>query len=74
MSQTFHFWETIASSISLHFIHLFRWFLSSWFSFGWQCPHKKIFQGLLHKEDESKQNHERTGSIKSQEKKRKAIR
>jgi hypothetical protein len=27
-------------------------------------PQKKIFQGILHTENESKQNHERTGSIK----------
>jgi hypothetical protein len=33
-------------------------------------PLQKILQGILHTEDESKQNHERMGSIKSQEKKR----
>jgi hypothetical protein len=37
-------------------------------------PLQKIFQGILHTEDESKQNHERMGSIKIQEKKRKEIR
>jgi hypothetical protein len=31
---------------------------------------QKILQGILHTEDESKQNHERTGSIKPQEKTR----
>jgi hypothetical protein len=30
-------------------------------------PLQKILQGILHTEDESKQNHERTGSIKPQE-------
>jgi hypothetical protein len=30
---------------------------------------QKILQGILHTEDESKQNHERTGSIRLQEKK-----
>jgi hypothetical protein len=33
-------------------------------------PLQKILQGILHKEDESKQNNERTGNIKLQEKKR----
>jgi hypothetical protein len=33
-------------------------------------PLQKILQGILHTEDESKQNHKRTGSIKPQEKKR----
>jgi hypothetical protein len=33
-------------------------------------PLQKILQGILHTESESKQNHERTGSTKSQEKKR----
>jgi hypothetical protein len=33
-------------------------------------PLQKILQGILHTEDESKQNHERMGSIKPQEKKR----
>jgi hypothetical protein len=37
-------------------------------------PIQKILQGILHIEDESKQNHERTGSIKPQEKKRQLIR
>jgi hypothetical protein len=32
-------------------------------------PLQKILQGILDAEGESKQNHERTGSIKSQEKK-----
>jgi hypothetical protein len=31
---------------------------------------QKILQGILHAESESKQNHERTGSTKPQEKKR----
>jgi hypothetical protein len=35
---------------------------------------QKIVQGILHTEDESKQNHERIGSIKPQEKKRQVIR
>jgi hypothetical protein len=30
---------------------------------------QKILQGILHKEDESKQNHKRMGSVKPQEKK-----
>jgi hypothetical protein len=34
-------------------------------------PLQKILQGILHTEDESKQNHERMGDIKQQEKKRK---
>jgi hypothetical protein len=33
-------------------------------------PLQKIIQGILHTESESKQNHERTGSTNSQEKKR----
>jgi hypothetical protein len=33
-------------------------------------PLQKILQGILHTENESKQNHERTGSTKPQEKKR----
>jgi hypothetical protein len=33
-------------------------------------PLQKILQGILHTESESKQNHERAGNIKSQEKKR----
>jgi hypothetical protein len=36
-------------------------------------PLQKILQGILHKEKESKQNHERTGSIKPQERKRQEI-
>jgi hypothetical protein len=32
-------------------------------------PLQQIFQGILHIENESKQNHERTGSTKPQEKK-----
>jgi hypothetical protein len=35
---------------------------------------QKILQGILYTEDESKQNHKRTGSIKPQEKKRDVIR
>jgi hypothetical protein len=35
---------------------------------------QKIPQGILRTEDESKQNHMKTGSIKAQEKKRQAIR
>jgi hypothetical protein len=34
-------------------------------------PLQKILQGILHRENESKQNHERTGSTKPQEMKRK---
>jgi hypothetical protein len=37
-------------------------------------PLYKILQGILHKEDENKQNHERMGNIKLQEKKRQVIR
>jgi hypothetical protein len=37
-------------------------------------PLQKILQGILHTEDESKQNHERTHSIKPQKKKRQGIR
>jgi hypothetical protein len=37
-------------------------------------PLQKILQGVLHTENESKQNHERTGSTKPQEKKRQGIR
>jgi hypothetical protein len=33
-------------------------------------PLQKILQGILHTESESKQNHERAGSTKPQEKKR----
>jgi hypothetical protein len=39
-----------------------------------KLPLQKILQGILHTKDESKQNHERTGSIKPQEKRRQAIR
>jgi hypothetical protein len=35
---------------------------------------QKIHQGILHTENENKQNHERTGSTKSQEKKRQVSR
>jgi hypothetical protein len=34
-------------------------------------PLQKILQGILHTDNESKQNHKKTGSIKPQEKKRK---
>jgi hypothetical protein len=37
-------------------------------------PLQKILQGILHTEDECKQNHKRVGSIKPQEKKRQVIR
>jgi hypothetical protein len=37
-------------------------------------PLQKIPQGILHTANESKQNHERTISTKSQEKKRQGIR
>jgi hypothetical protein len=37
-------------------------------------PLRKILQGILHTENESKQNHERTGNTKPQEKKRQEIR
>jgi hypothetical protein len=37
-------------------------------------PLQRILQGILHTENESKQNHERTGSTKPQEKKRQGIR
>jgi hypothetical protein len=33
-------------------------------------PLQKIFQGILHTESESRQNHERAGNAKPQEKKR----
>jgi ribosomal protein L39E len=39
-----------------------------------KTPLQKVLQGILHTENESKQNHERTGSIKPQEKKRQGIR
>jgi hypothetical protein len=37
-------------------------------------PLQKILQGILHTNDENKQNHEKTVSIKLQEKKREIIR
>jgi hypothetical protein len=37
-------------------------------------PLQKILQGILHTENESKQNHERTGCSKPEEKKRQGIR
>jgi hypothetical protein len=37
-------------------------------------PPQRILQGILQTENESKQNHERTGSTKPQEKKRQGIR
>jgi hypothetical protein len=37
-------------------------------------PLQKIIHRILHTKDESKQNHEREGSIKPQEKKRQEIR
>jgi hypothetical protein len=37
-------------------------------------PLQKILQGILHTEDESKQNHDNMGNIKPQEKKRRGIR
>jgi hypothetical protein len=39
-----------------------------------KTPLQKILQGILHIEDESKQNHKKMGSIKPQEKKRQGIR
>jgi hypothetical protein len=39
-----------------------------------KLPLQMILQGILHTKDKSKQNHERTGSIKPQEKKRQGIR
>jgi hypothetical protein len=35
-----------------------------------KSPLQKILQGILQKENESQQNHERTGNTKPQEKKR----
>jgi hypothetical protein len=35
---------------------------------------QKVLQGILHTENESKQNHEKTGKTKAQEKKRQGIR
>jgi hypothetical protein len=37
-------------------------------------PLQKFLQGILHTENESKQNHEREGSTQPQEKKRQGIR
>jgi hypothetical protein len=37
-------------------------------------PPQKILQGIVHTKNESKQNHERTGNTKPQEKKRQEIR
>jgi hypothetical protein len=37
-------------------------------------PLQKNIQGILHTENESKQNHEMTGNTKQQEKKRQGIR
>jgi hypothetical protein len=37
-------------------------------------PLQKILQGILHTENESKQNHEKTSNIKPQQKKRQGIR
>jgi hypothetical protein len=37
-------------------------------------PVQKILQGILHTEDESKQNHDRMENIKLQEKKRQVTR
>jgi hypothetical protein len=37
-------------------------------------PLQKILQGILHTDNESKQNHVSTGSTKPQEKKRQGIR
>jgi hypothetical protein len=39
-----------------------------------KLPLQMILQGILHTENESKQNHERTGSTKPKEKKRQGIR
>jgi hypothetical protein len=39
-----------------------------------KLPLQKIIQGILHTEDESKQNHENTGSIKSHKEIRQGIR
>jgi hypothetical protein len=39
-----------------------------------KAPLQKILQGFLHTESESKQNHERAGSSKPQEKKRQEAR
>jgi hypothetical protein len=37
-------------------------------------PVQYIIQGILHADDESKENHKRMGSIKPQQKKRQGIR
>jgi hypothetical protein len=37
-------------------------------------PLQKILQGIIHTENESKENHKRAGSMKKQEKKRQGIR
>jgi hypothetical protein len=37
-------------------------------------PQQKFLQGILHTEDENKQNHERLGSIKPQKKRNQVIR
>jgi hypothetical protein len=37
-------------------------------------PIQKILKGILHTEDENKQNHNKTGSIKPQEKNRPVFR
>jgi hypothetical protein len=39
-----------------------------------KAPLQKIVQGILHTKNESKENQERTGSTKPQEKKRQGIR
>jgi hypothetical protein len=39
-----------------------------------KTPLQKILQEILHTENERKQNHERTGSTKPQEKERQGIR
>jgi hypothetical protein len=36
-------------------------------------PLQNILQGIMHTQNESKENHERTGSTKPQEKKRQGI-
>jgi hypothetical protein len=39
-----------------------------------KSPLQNILQGIMHMENESKQNHERTSNTKPQEKKRREIR
>jgi hypothetical protein len=39
-----------------------------------KSPLQKILQGIMHTENKNRQNHERTGSTKPQEKKRQGIR